>query len=97
MLGAFLFAAALATSPDQAAAAAAPPAPPAAAVVTPVSHTAASQMGAGEPNRVVCHTEETTGTRLGATRICMTAAQWEARSAADRQVLDSYVNKGMEH
>jgi hypothetical protein len=97
MLGVFVFAAALATAPDQAPAAGALQASPALPAVMPVSHTAASQMGAGDPNRVVCHTEETTGTRLGSTRVCMSAAQWQARANANREVLDSYVNKGMQH
>ena len=90
MLGAFVFAAALAASPDQAAAAATSPATPAPAAATPVSHTAANQLGVSDPNRVTCHTEETTGTRLGATRVCMTTAQWEARAAENEQVLNGY-------
>lgn len=31
-----------------------------------------------DPNRKICKTEELIGSRLGTTRVCKTAAQWEA-------------------
>lgn len=31
-----------------------------------------------DPNRKICRTEELIGSRSGGTRICKTAAQWEA-------------------
>jgi hypothetical protein len=31
-----------------------------------------------DPNRKICKTEELIGSRLGASRVCKTAAQWEA-------------------
>lgn len=30
----------------------------------------------GDPNRIVCKSEETIGTRLGARKVCLTAQQW---------------------
>jgi hypothetical protein len=38
----------------------------------------------GDPNKIVCQKEETIGTRLGAKKVCMTVAEWQARQAADR-------------
>jgi hypothetical protein len=31
-----------------------------------------------DPNRKICKTEELIGSKLGASRVCKTAAQWEA-------------------
>ena len=78
MITAVLFAAALAAAPDPAA-----PAPPAA-----VAPTAA----ASDANKVVCHNEEVTGSRLGNVRICMTRAQWDERSANDRATFQGTLN-----
>ncbi len=38
----------------------------------------------GNPNRIVCQKEETIGTRLGAKKVCLTVAEWEARKTDDR-------------
>ena len=38
----------------------------------------------GDPNRIVCQKEETIGTRLGAKKVCLPIAEWQARQAADR-------------
>jgi len=38
----------------------------------------------GDPNKIVCQKEETIGTRLGAKKICLPIAEWQARQAADR-------------
>jgi len=38
----------------------------------------------GDPNRIVCQKEETIGTRLGAKKICLPIAEWQARQATDR-------------
>jgi hypothetical protein len=42
-----------------------------------------------DPNRVICDVEQTTGTRLGATKVCKTALEWqqlrtEHRESAER-------------
>jgi hypothetical protein len=62
---------------------------PAAPVATPPATPAPA---AADANKVICHSEETTGSRLGNVRVCMTKAQWEARSAADRATLESFTN-----
>jgi hypothetical protein len=41
-----------------------------------------------DPNKRICERIEETGTRLGARRVCMTAAEWEARRAADRTEIE---------
>jgi hypothetical protein len=41
-----------------------------------------------DPNKKICERVEETGTRLGGRRICMTAAEWEARRASDRTELE---------
>ena len=33
-----------------------------------------------DPDRIVCHVQDETGSRLGATKICHTAAEWSAIS-----------------
>jgi len=53
---------------------------PPAATVKPAS---------GDPNRLICVTEDVTGSRLNSKRICHTASEWEAyrqtvRSSVDR-------------
>jgi hypothetical protein len=37
-----------------------------------------------DPNKKICERVEETGTRLGSRRVCMTAAEWQARRASDR-------------
>jgi phage shock protein A len=43
-----------------------------------------SESKAKDPNRQVCQTIEETGSRLGRTRICQTAQQWEEQRRAQR-------------
>lgn len=45
-----------------------------------------------DPNRRICKTVEETGSRLGSTRICMTAAQWEAQLSKTRDDGDRAAN-----
>lgn len=40
------------------------------------------------PDKVVCESEETTGTRLGARRVCMTVAQWADKRREHREALE---------
>lgn len=42
----------------------------------------------GDPNRIVCQKEETIGTRLGAKKVCLTVAEWQARQRDDRDQLE---------
>lgn len=39
----------------------------------------------GDPDRIVCEREETTGSRLGARRVCLTVAQWEDKRREHRE------------
>ncbi len=41
-----------------------------------------------DPNRIVCEVEETTGTRLGARKVCKTALEWEQMRAEQRATLE---------
>lgn len=42
----------------------------------------------GDGNRVICRRENVTGSRLGMTRRCMTAAQWESERQNNRGDLE---------
>ncbi len=41
-----------------------------------------------DPNRRICEVEETTGTRLGARKVCMTAAQWAEKRREHRETVE---------
>jgi len=58
-----------------------PPAPSAAATPPPTSRL--------DPNQVICRREDVTGSRLGASKICHTRQEWDARSAASRDATDT--------
>ena len=69
-----------------------PPASPTASAA-PAAPTArapdASQPQARNPDtEIVCKTEDATGSRLGAKRVCLTRAQWKARSVAGQEALE---------
>jgi hypothetical protein len=55
---------------------------------------AAAQPVAGQPvkdpNRMICEREEEIGTRLGARKICRTAAEWDAMRRANREQVDNW-------
>jgi hypothetical protein len=58
--------------------------------VAPSSTTTASTTdSAHDPNKIICHTEVPTGSRLGGHKVCRTRAEWAdiARDAKDQ--LDS--------
>ena len=42
----------------------------------------------GDPDKMVCERVETTGTRLGARRVCMTVAQWDEQRREHRADLE---------
>lgn len=58
------------------------PSAPAAATAT------VKKPSAHDPNRMVCKTEEITGSRLEGHRTCMTAADWDAKARQGRENLD---------
>lgn len=43
---------------------------------------------AKDANRMVCHYEDEPGTRLHSRKICVTAAEWEDRRQANREVTE---------
>lgn len=42
----------------------------------------------GDPNRIVCRSAGTTGTRLGKAQTCMTAGEWAQQKAQNRQAIE---------
>ena len=62
-----------------------------AAAQAPASSASAQQSqaaaSAGDPNEKICVKEESTGTRLGAKRVCMTRGEWADRKLQDQQEL----------
>lgn len=59
------------------------------ALAIPASAQAAGKTEkAKDPERKICQTIEETGSRLGRTRICMTAQQWEDQRRAQRGDLE---------
>jgi len=45
---------------------------------------------AKDPNRIICEREDEIGTRLGARKICRTAAEWDAMRKANRDQLEDW-------
>jgi hypothetical protein len=43
---------------------------------------------AKDPNRIVCHYEEESGTRFRSAKVCMTAAEWWNARQAERQNIE---------
>jgi hypothetical protein len=57
---------------------------PAAAQVATTGSGSPSPAKKADPAKKICERVEETGTRLGSRRVCMTAAEWQARRASDR-------------
>ncbi len=47
-----------------------------------------------DPNRIICDIEQTTGTRLGARKVCKTAAEWAQMKAEHREGLERFQRQG---
>lgn len=58
------------------------------APATAPAQTQATVKPASDPNEIVCEKQETTGTRLGAKRVCMKRSEWADRRLQDRQELE---------
>lgn len=41
-----------------------------------------------DPNRVICRTDDSTGSRLRVTKTCMTATQWDRLEHDQREVVE---------
>lgn len=45
---------------------------------------------AHDPNRMICEVEDTTGTRLGARKVCKTAMEWWQLRTEHRETVDAF-------
>lgn len=59
---------------------------PVAAQVSSIESSRASTRS--DPNRMICEREDTTGTRLGARKVCLSAAQWQEKRREHREELE---------
>jgi len=41
-----------------------------------------------DPNRVICEKQPVVGSRLATKKVCMTAAEWQAKRLEDRQAIE---------
>ena len=41
-----------------------------------------------DPNRIICEKQGVVGSRLATKKVCMTAAEWQAKRQEDRQAID---------
>jgi hypothetical protein len=60
---------------------------PAAAQVTRIETNNPSPK-TGDPNKIVCEVDETTGTRLGATKVCKTVLEWQQMRTEHRETVE---------
>ena len=49
-----------------------------------------------DPNRIICEKVQETGSRLGAKKVCMTAAQWEEQRRRDREYTQDAQQRSLE-
>jgi len=89
-----------ATAPSSAETPAAPAEP--AISATAANHAGLSREAAhnpvaqGDPNKVICKTEQMTGSRLSGSRVCLTVAQWEERSRQNSEVLSNSQTRSLQ-
>lgn len=58
----------------------------------PTGQTAEAAPATSDPLRMICRRIEVIGSRLQRRRVCMTAAEWDALHASDRQGLERTQN-----
>ena len=67
----------------------------------PVAAPAVAKKAATDPridsNAIVCKSEDTTGTRLGAKKVCLTRQQWADMAAESRERLQKDQNLSRTH
>jgi len=51
----------------------------------------------GDPNRIICRTEQETGSRLRGRRVCLKASDWADRNAQNRQLIERAQNSKWSH
>src|SRR5258706_8958370 len=71
-----------------------PAADPAAAPTPPAPKSQTAAAAKADPNVVVCKRIESTGTRLGATKVCHTRQEWSDQAAAARTRADQMESSG---
>lgn len=56
--------------------------------ITVVEDKMAGKEDMGDPTRIICRKQATTGSRLGAKRICQSAGEWDAIKQQNRADLE---------
>lgn len=64
------------------------------AQVTSIESANPAPKGASDPNRIICEVDETTGTRLGAHKVCKTALEWQEQRASHRESVEGFQRQG---
>lgn len=59
-----------------------------AAALLPAGASALERKDNKDPNRMICEKQGVLGSRLATKRVCMTAAEWAAQRAAERQLIE---------
>lgn len=59
-----------------------------AAALLPAGASALERKDTKDPNRMICEKQGVLGSRLATKRVCMTAAEWAAQRAAERQLIE---------
>jgi hypothetical protein len=66
----------------------------AAAQVSSIETNNPASKGLGNPDRIVCEVDETTGTRLGAHKVCKTVLEWQEQRTAHREGVEALQRQG---
>jgi len=64
------------------------------AQVTSIESNNPAPKALGNPNRIVCEVDDTTGTRLGAHKVCKTALEWQEQRSIHREGLEAFQRQG---
>lgn len=49
-----------------------------------------------DPNRIICEKIQDTGSRVAASKVCLTAQQWEEKRRADRSYVEDAQQRSLE-
>lgn len=63
---------------------------PVAAQTPPPAQAPAAAPKAKDPNRIICERQEEIGSRLGGTKVCHTAAQWDEIRKSSREQVENW-------
>lgn len=66
---------------------------PAFAQVTSINSSTPAGKGQ-DLNKIVCEVEETTGTRLGARKVCKTVLEWQQMRRDQRETVEKFQQQG---